>query len=94
MQAGLSPALIRAAGGGATQFTIAAGNPTSAVTQWDFGGFAQDDWKVQPNLMLSFGLRYENQDNINSNFNYNSNRNSNRNTNFVFVSIKSSSQSV
>jgi hypothetical protein len=70
LQAGLSPALIRAAGGGATQFTIAAGNPTSTVTQWDFGGFGQDDWKMRPNLMLSFGLRYENQDNINSNFNF------------------------
>src|SRR5713226_5169174 len=56
LQAGFSPAAIRANGGGATQFTIAAGNPTSTVAQWDFGGFAQDDWKVRPNLMLSFGL--------------------------------------
>ena len=70
LQAGLSPALIRAAGGGATQFTIAAGNPTSTVAQWDFGGFAQDDWKVRPNLMLSLGLRYENQNNISSNLNF------------------------
>ncbi|HMG75066.1 MAG TPA: TonB-dependent receptor [Pyrinomonadaceae bacterium] len=70
LQASLSPALIRAAGGGATQFTIAAGKPETTVSQWDFGGFGQDDWKVRPNLMLSFGLRYENQDNINSNFNF------------------------
>jgi hypothetical protein len=70
LQAGLSPLLIRAAGGGATQFTIAAGNPETAVSQWDFGGFGQDDWKIRPNLMLSFGLRYENQDNIDSNFNF------------------------
>ena len=70
LQAGLSPALIRAAGGGAAQFTIAAGNPETAVNQWDFGGFGQDDWKLRPNLMLSFGLRYENQDNISSNLNF------------------------
>ena len=67
---GLSPAQIRAAGGGATQFTIAAGNPKATVSQWDFGGFGQDDWKFRPNLTLSFGLRYENQGNISSNMNF------------------------
>src|SRR5882762_2840793 len=70
LQAGRSTAAIRTDGGGATQFTIATGKPETTVSQWDFGGFGQDDWKVRPNLMLSFGLRYENQDNINSNFNF------------------------
>jgi len=66
----LTPAQIRAAGGGATQFTISTGNPQATVGQIDFGGFVQDDWKYRPNLMLSFGLRYENQTNVSSNFNF------------------------
>ena len=70
LQAALSPAAIRANGGGATQFTIATGNPNTSVSQWDLGGFAQDDWKMRPNLMLSFGLRYEDQDNIGSKLNF------------------------
>jgi hypothetical protein len=69
LQAGTSPAVIRTAGGGATQFMIVAGKPETSVSQIDLGAFAQDDWRVRPNLMLSFGLRYENQDNISSNLN-------------------------
>lgn len=69
LQAGLTPPQIRLAGGGATQFTIATGNPRASVTQFDFGGFVQDDWRVRPNLTVDLGLRYENQSNITSNFN-------------------------
>lgn len=52
------------------QFTIAGGDPLARVSQIDFGAFVQDDWRVRPNLSLSFGLRYETQTNINSNFNF------------------------
>ena len=63
-QQGLSPAEIRARGGGATQFSISGGNPEARVNQVDFGGFIQDDWRVRPNFTLSLGLRYETQNNI------------------------------
>ncbi len=53
-----------------TQFTITAGNPLSSVSQYEAGLFATDDWKVSPALLLSFGLRYENQTNISSKFNF------------------------
>jgi uncharacterized membrane protein YgcG len=69
-QQGLSPSEIRALGGGATQFSIAAGNGRAEVSQVDFGGYVQDDWKIRRNLTLNLGLRYENQDNISSNLNF------------------------
>ena len=52
-----------------TQFSIAGGNPEASIKQTDLGVFLQDDWRVRPDLTLSFGLRYENQTNISSNFN-------------------------
>jgi hypothetical protein len=66
----ITPAFIRALGGGATQFSIAGGNPLADVSQVDFGAFIQDDWRVRPDFMLSGGLRYENQSNINSRLNF------------------------
>jgi hypothetical protein len=70
LEQGLTGAEVRLLGGGATQFTLASGNPETKVSQWDFGGYVQDDWKLRPNLTLSLGLRYENQQNIDSNFNF------------------------
>src|SRR5262249_33323852 len=58
-QEGLTPAQIVELGGGASQLSIAGGNPAAGVTQWDFGGYFQDDWRLRPNLTLSYGLRYE-----------------------------------
>ena len=63
---GFTPAQIRAAGGGATQFRLNAGNPFADVSQTDFGVFVQDDWRIRPNLTLSYGLRYEIQTNAHS----------------------------
>jgi hypothetical protein len=53
-----------------SQFTITAGNPEAKVSQVDFGGFIQDDWRVRPNLTLSMGLRYEAQTNLGSKYNF------------------------
>jgi hypothetical protein len=58
-------ALLGLPGGGATQFSIAAGNPFLAVDQVDVGAWVGDDWRVRPNVTLSLGLRYEIQTNIN-----------------------------
>jgi hypothetical protein len=63
-QLGCSPAEIRALGGGATQFSINAGNPSISGTQFDVGAFVGDDWRVTPSLTLNIGLRYETQSNI------------------------------
>ena len=63
-QLGYSAADIRRLGGGASQFTIDAGNAYSSIYQYDVGLFAQDDWRVRPNLTLSYGLRYEVQTNL------------------------------
>jgi hypothetical protein len=61
---GLSPAQLRTLGGGASQFTINAGNPSLSVNQQDFGVFAGDDWRVRSNLTINLGLRYEWQTNL------------------------------
>jgi hypothetical protein len=63
-QLGDSPTQIRNLGGGAAQFSIAAGNPEISGHQADVGVFVGDDWRVGPNLTLSLGVRYEAQTNI------------------------------
>jgi hypothetical protein len=67
---GLTATQIRALGGGPSQFSIASGEPRSTVSQTDYGIYAQDDWRVRPNLTLSYGLRYEGQTNIKSILNF------------------------
>ena len=74
LQQGLTPAQSRAACAlasgnpasdcGASQFFITSGQPLSQVTLVDTGLYGQDDWKVRPNLTVSYGLRFETQNDI------------------------------
>lgn len=61
---GCSTAQVRALGGGATQFSISAGDPSISASQLDAALFAGDDWRFSPNLTINLGLRYEAQNNI------------------------------
>jgi hypothetical protein len=61
---GFTAARTRELGGGATQFSLNAGNPALSASQFDAGVFVGDDWRVRPNLTLSYGLRYETQTNL------------------------------
>ncbi len=53
-----------------SQFILTAGDPLAKVSQIDVGAFVTDDWRIRPDLTLSFGLRYENQTNIDDKLNF------------------------
>jgi len=56
----------------ANQFTVTANpanttlaaNPFTHVGYVDVGLYAEDDWRIRPNITLSYGLRFESQNNI------------------------------
>ena len=70
IQNGLSPTAIRAAGGGASQYTQTFGAPSIAVSMVDVGLYAEDNWKIDPNVTLSYGLRFESQSQIHDHADY------------------------
>lgn len=65
---GLTPAEIVAAGGGANQFSITAGNPIAEVNRLDYALYTEDTWRALPNLSLTLGMRFEGQTDIQDHF--------------------------
>ena len=61
---GLTPAQIRANGGGASQLSFAAGTPRLGINVADLGLYVEDEWKVTDNTTIDAGLRYETQSHI------------------------------
>jgi Carboxypeptidase regulatory-like domain/TonB dependent receptor len=64
---GLTPAAIQLEGGGASYYSLNYNTVGTAATSVDFFDgalFAQDDYKWRPNVTLSYGLRYETQNNL------------------------------
>ena len=47
-----------------SQLLIVTGNPLIENTFVDAGIYAEDDWKIRPNMTLSYGLRFETQNGI------------------------------
>ena len=68
MQQGLAAALtfpqIMAMGGGASQYSVTTGSASADVTYFDAGLYVQDDFHLRPNMTLSYGLRFESQNNL------------------------------
>jgi hypothetical protein len=48
----------------ASQFSIVAGSPQVSVNWFDAGLYAEDEWRIRPNLSFTYGLRFESQNNI------------------------------
>jgi hypothetical protein len=55
----------------ASQFLLTAGpsatspgNPFLRISQTDIALYVEDDWRIRPNILLSYGLRFESQNNI------------------------------
>jgi hypothetical protein len=65
---GLTPAQIIAAGGGASQFAITAGNPVADANRIDYAFYGEDTWRARPNVSVTMGLRLEGQNHIQDHF--------------------------
>ncbi|MEO5859113.1 MAG: carboxypeptidase regulatory-like domain-containing protein [Pyrinomonadaceae bacterium] len=52
------------------QYSVTVGNPEQSVSRTDYSIFLTDDWRINPGLTVSAGLRYENQTNISNNSNF------------------------
>ncbi len=50
--------------GAPSQYSVVIGSPRAEFSYADVGVYAEDDWKLRPNLTLSYGLRFESQSGI------------------------------
>ncbi|PYT04131.1 MAG: hypothetical protein DMF60_16225 [Acidobacteria bacterium] len=53
-----------------SQFSINRGDPFIGFSQWEYGWFAQDDWKISPRFFLSYGFRHEFQTHLQDKLNF------------------------
>jgi Carboxypeptidase regulatory-like domain len=60
----VTDALTNFKNGVPSQFTLTHGNQTFSDTLADAGLYGEDDWKIRPNMTLSYGLRFETQNGI------------------------------
>jgi hypothetical protein len=58
---GLTISEIQGLGGGASYYSQTSGTPSQSVNLIDGGLFVLDDWKIRPNITISYGLRFETQ---------------------------------
>src|SRR6266446_3300141 len=61
-QANLQNAIAH--GGGASNYSVTSGSALASVTYFDAGPYFQDDWRLRPNVTLSYGFRFETQNNF------------------------------
>jgi hypothetical protein len=67
---GYSPQEIRALGGGASQFSMTAGNVFTPVRIYQVAAFLQGDWHLGPRFTLDGGIRFEHQTGIPGDFDF------------------------
>jgi len=53
-----------------SQFSINRGDPFIGFSQWEYGWFAQDDWKVSKRFFMSYGMRHEFQTHLKDRLNF------------------------
>lgn len=56
--------------GGASQFSLSTGTPSASLTTGDIGIYAEDEWKLRPDLTLNYGARFESQSAIPDHFDF------------------------
>ena len=60
------PSLQACQAGLPSQFSITTGTPYATANYADVGLYAEDGWRVRPNLSLDYGLRFETQNELHS----------------------------